>query len=145
MYEFVDRPVTCLDKGGRFLIWSIRSWTLVVRSQKCPGPTLAPAFAQWRMIGGLQPFLRLMVTLDRDALQPMRFCSLRCNRIAEDEAVLLALFAALARGETDGACRTLALLVGEDGVGDALGAVGGVATAMAVADIIPRSPDRARS
>ena len=26
MYEFVDRPITSLDKGCRFLIWSMRSW-----------------------------------------------------------------------------------------------------------------------
>lgn len=26
MYDYIDRPVTSLDHGGRFLVWAVRSW-----------------------------------------------------------------------------------------------------------------------
>lgn len=144
MYQFVDRPVTCLDKGCRFLVWSIRSWTLLAKARRCPGPALAPAFAKWRMIGGLQPFLRLMLTLDRDSLDTMRFCSLNCQRISEHEAILLALSAMTARGEMCAARDTLGLLVGEDAIGDALGALAALCAALDQAGIVPCVPHDAR-
>jgi hypothetical protein len=144
VYQFVDRPVACLDKGCRFLVWSMRSWTLLARARQCPGPALAPAFAKWRMIGGLQPFLRLMLTLDRDSLDTMRFCSLNCQRISEHEAILLALSTSAARGEMCAVRDTLALLIGEDAIGDALGALAALCTALEKAGIAPHIPDDAR-
>lgn len=140
MYAFVDRPVTSLDMGCRFLVWSMRSWVAVVRARTCPGPALAPAFAKWRMIAGLQPFLRLMLALERDALEPLGFCSLRCNRISEHEAVLLAAFAALGRGDPDIARDTLALLVEPELLGDCIGAAAQLAQALHQASIVPGVP-----
>jgi hypothetical protein len=141
LYAFVDRPVTSLDKGCRFLVWSMRSWVAVVRSRTCPGPALAPAFARWRMIAGLQPFLRLMLSLDRDALDRLQFCSLRCNRICEHEAVLLSVFTALASEDTGTARDTLALLVNPDTLGDCFGAAAEVAQVLHRADIAPGKPE----
>jgi hypothetical protein len=142
LYAFVDRPVTSLDKGCRFLVWSMRSWVAVVRESTCPGPALAPAFARWRMISGLQPFLRLMLTLNRDALEQFRFCSLDCNRISEHEAVLLALFVTLASGDRVTARNTLALMVNEEGLGDALAAIEAVSGALFAAGLDPAAPGR---
>jgi hypothetical protein len=144
MYEFVDRPVTSLDKGCRFLIWSMRSWILVASHKECPGQTLAPAFAQWKMIGGLQPFLRLMITLNRDSLDKVQFCSLNCNRVSEHEAVLLSLFVELADGDRIRSRDTISLLVSDEAVGDLLNAVTGLSNSLRHAEIEPRRPDHAR-
>lgn len=144
MYEFVDRPVTSLDKGCRFLIWSMRSWILVTSHRECPGQTLAPAFAQWNMIGGLQPFLRLMITLNRDSLETIRFCSLNCNHISEDEAILLSVFVDLADGQSVRVRDTISLVVSEDAVGDLLGAATGLSASLRRAAIEPQRPDHAR-
>lgn len=144
MYEFVDRPVTALDKGCRFLIWSMRSWVLVASHKECPGQTLAPAFAQWKMIGGLQPFLRLMITLNRDSLEKVQFCSLSCNRVSEHEAILLSIFVELADSQRIRARDTISLLVSDDAVGDLLGACTGLSASLRHAEIEPRRPDHAR-
>src|SRR3546814_4082893 len=37
--------------------------------KRCPARMLAPAFAKWRMIGGLQAFHRTMLLFNRDALE----------------------------------------------------------------------------
>ncbi|MCB2048266.1 MAG: hypothetical protein KDE32_08570 [Novosphingobium sp.] len=145
MYAFVDRPVTSLDRGSRFLIWSMRSWSLAVRQKHCPGPLLAPAFAKWRMIGALQPFLRLMIAFERDSLMPVSFCSLRCLRIAEHEAIMLAVFVAMTSGDRLSVRDTLAGLVSEELVGDALGSVEAIASALAKAELVPAAPDAMRS
>ena len=144
MYEFVDRPITSLDKGCRFLIWSMRSWILVASHRECPGPTLAPAFAQWNIIGGLQPFLRLMITLNRESLETVRFCSLNCNRVSEHEAILLNIFVELAEGQRVRARDTMALLVNDDAVGDLLGAMMDLSASLTHAAIEPRRPDHAK-
>lgn len=144
MYEFVDRPVTSLDKGCRFLIWSMRSWILVASHKECPGQTLAPAFAQWKMIGGLQPFLRTMITLNRDSLEKVQFCSLNCNRVSEHEAILLSIFVELADGDRIRARDTISLLVSDEAVGDLLGAVTDLSSSLRHAEIEPRRPDHAR-
>lgn len=140
MYAFVDRPVTSLDKGSRFLVWSMRNWVMAVHGRTCPGPALAPAFAKWRMVSGLQPFLRLMLVLNRDALDEMRFCPLGCNRISEDEALILSLFVTVAAGDRLAARDTLALMLGEDALGDALCAMGQVSGALCAADMVPAAP-----
>ena len=140
MYAFVDRPVTSLDEGSRFLVWSMRSWATVVHSRTCPGPALAPAFAKWRMIAGLQPFLRLMLALDRDALVHLQFCALPCNRICEHEAVLLSVYSALGRGDTSTARDTLALLVNPDSLGDSFGAAVEISQVLHQASLVPCEP-----
>jgi hypothetical protein len=140
VYAFVDRPVTSLDRGCRFLVWSMRSWVLAVHGRTCPGPALAPAFAKWRMVSGLQPFLRLMLVLNRDALHELHFCSLKCNRISEDEAVVLSLFVTIASSHRLAARDTLALIVGEDALGDALCAIEQVSGALCAADMAPAAP-----
>lgn len=144
MYEFVDRPVTSLDKGCRFLLWSMRSWILVASHKECPGQTLAPAFAQWKMIGGLQPFLRLMITLNRDSLDKIQFCSLNCNRVSEHEAILLSIFVGLAQGERIRARDTISMLVCDDAVADVLCAASGLAASLSHAEIEPGWPSHAR-
>ena len=136
MYEYLDRAVASLERGECFLIWSMRSWVSVMRNGRCAAPALAPAFARWDMIRGLQPFARFMLLLDREALQPLALCKLECRTVAEHEALVLAM---VRRCAADDPCRTrdtLALFVREEAVGDTLAALTQVAEAMRQAALL---------
>lgn len=118
MYDFLDRPVTSLDHGGRFLVWSTRSWVKAVSERKCPTSVIAGAFGKWDMLQGLQPFLRMMALFNRHGLENFQFCALQCNHVSEHEAIIISLVCAL-RDERPAALReTLDLLVEEEAVGD---------------------------
>lgn len=140
MYEFLDQPVTSLDRGGRFLIWSMRSWVQTLAKNQCQPSAIAPAFAKWSMLGGLRPFHRTMLILNREALETIQFCSLACNHVAEHEAIILGLVSNLSARRTAVARDTLSLLVAEDSVGDLLGTLSELAAAMATAGLAPGSP-----
>lgn len=140
MYDFVDRPVTALCKGGRFLIWSMRSWTVALGGQVCPASTIAPAFAKWRMIGGLQPFHRTMLLLNRDALEVMQIAPLDCGLVSEDEALLLALVRSASRAEDLATRKTLDMLVDSQATGDLMSSLGSLCQSLAKAGLIPRTP-----
>lgn len=114
MYQFVDRPITALDPGGRVLVWSMRTWVRATARSACGAGALAPAYARWRMIGALQPFHRLMLRLNAHALETFAFCLPGCARISEHEAILLALVAEVSSGSPGRAGRTVAHLVDED-------------------------------
>lgn len=137
MYAYVDRPLDSLDEGCRFLVWSMRAWVTQMGHGACPARTLGPAFARWKLIGALQPFHRMMLVLNRDGAETMRFAPLPCPRVAEDEAILIGLVSQM---HTDGASRarrTIELLVTEDGVGDMLEAISQLAAAMAITGVFP--------
>lgn len=137
MYEFVDRPVTSLDHGGRFLVWSMRSWVKAMGDRSCPAGAIAPAFGQWRMLSGLQPFLRLMAMFNRHGLENFQFCALPCNHISEHEAIIVSLLCNL-REERSGLVHdTLALLVEEEAIGDLLTSLSQLGKALEVAQISP--------
>jgi hypothetical protein len=137
MYEFVDRPLSSLDEGCRFLVWSMRAWVSAIGSKRCPAQTLAPVFARWRMIGGLQPFHRAMLLFNRDALETLVFCPMACDRVSEHEAIILQLVTAL-RDRGPGTARdTLDLLIAEESVGDVLETLSRLGAAMAIAGIFP--------
>lgn len=142
MYEFLDRTVTSLDKADRFLIWSMRTWVKSLGQDQCPASVVAPAFARWHMIGGLQPFHRSMLILNRNALEKIAFCSLQCNHVSEHEAILLSLVHALANGKPVQAKDVLTLLVDEDGVGDALESLNSLAHAMRNASLFVSEPPK---
>ena len=147
MYEFLDRRVTTLDQGGRFLIWSMRSWATAAghnhkqgslpRQMQCPASVIAPAFAKWRMISGLQPFHRLMLLLSRHALETIQFNNLPCHHVAEHEAILISLICGLGEGQPEAAAGTLALIVEEDRRDEVLQAMCELTAAMAAASILP--------
>lgn len=142
MYEFVDRPVTSLDHGGRFLVWSMRSWVKAMGDKTCPAGTIAPAFGQWRMLPGLQPFLRMMALFNRHGLENFQFCALPCNHISEHEAIIISLVCALRDSRPDLVRDTLAFLVEEERIGDVLAALTDLGRAMDTAAIYPVRAER---
>ena len=144
MYQYVDRPLSALDEGCRFLVWSMRAWVTAIGNKRCPAQTLAPVFARWRMIGGLQPFHRSMLLFNRDALETFGFCPMACDHVSEHEAMILELVTSL---RDRGPCETRAtldLLIAEESVGDVLESLSKLGAAMAVAGIFPQEPVAAR-
>lgn len=137
MYEFVDRPVTSLDHGGRLLVWSMRSWVKAMGDRACPAGAIAPVFAQWRMLPGLQPFLRVMALFNHKGLETFQFCALPCNHISEHEAIIVSLLCALRDSRPDAVQGTLALLVEEEAIGDCLASLTALGRAMDAAAIYP--------
>ncbi|MET1755427.1 hypothetical protein ABVV53_08135 [Novosphingobium sp. RD2P27] len=137
MYQFVDRPLESLDCGCRFLVWSMRAWVTSMGQHTCPAQALAPAFARWRMIGGLQAFHRTMLLFNRDALETFGFAPLACSRVSEHEAIILSLLMALRDNGAGTARDTLELILQEDAVGDLLDSLSKVGAALAVAGIFP--------
>jgi hypothetical protein len=140
MYDFLDRPVTGLDQGGRFLIWSMRSWVKAMNDRQCPGSVLGAAFARWNMIAGLQPFLRTMALLNRSGLETFQFCALSCNHVSEHEAIILSLVCALRDERPEMLRDTLALLIEEDSIGDILAPLSTLGRTMGEAAIFPARP-----
>jgi hypothetical protein len=140
MYEFLDRPVTGLDHGGRFLVWSMRSWVGAAGEKTCPANRLAPAFARWQMLSGFQPFLRMMALFNRYGLAELGFGALRCNHVSEHEAIILSLLASLRDGRRARLPATLAMLVDEDGIGGLIEALAQLGNAMDAAGIYPQPP-----
>lgn len=140
MYQYVDRPLSSLDEGSRFLVWSMRAWVTAIGHKRCPAQLLAPAFAKWRMIGGLQPFHRAMMLFNRDALETFAFCPMACTHVSEHEAVILELVTSLRDRGAQATRETLELVVADDSVGDLLETLSRLGAAMAIAGIFPCEP-----
>lgn len=130
MYEFVDRPVAQLGRGGQLMVWAMRSWVAAIGDRQCPGGRIAGGFAAWGMLPGLHPFLRMMALFNRHGLANLEFCSPRCPRVSEHEAIILQLVSSAQAGTGSGAVAILVLLAEEDYIGDLALAVGQLARAM---------------
>ena len=138
MYHFLDRPVTTLDAGGRFLIWAMRSWVKVMGERSCPGTAIAYAFGRWNVIAGLQPFLRIMALFNRHGLETFQFCALQCNHVSEHEAILLSLVCDLRDAEPQAIRDTLAMLIEEDQIGELIAALTVLGRSLERGGILPR-------
>ena len=110
MYDFLDRPVSSLNVGGRVLVWSMRQWVRSAATGRCPCSDVGPAFHHWGLLAGLSQFQLMMVTLARNSREKMTFCDPDCGCIGESEALLLEMFCTL-RERGDGALRQTAKLV----------------------------------
>ena len=120
MYDFVDRPVSTLDEGARFLVWSMRSWVKAMSERRCPAGEIGGAFAKWNVIAGLKPFVRIMALFNRHGLETFQFCQLRCDHVSEHEALILSLVCAVRDQRPEILHDTLLLLIEEEQVGDML-------------------------
>lgn len=120
MYEFIDRPVTSLDHGGRFLVWAMRTWVSSMNKRECPANAVAPGFGGLGLLAGLHPFLQMMALFNRHALQNLAFCSPACDHVSEHEAIILGLVSEGPGSAARTLPRTLALLIEEDHITDML-------------------------
>lgn len=142
MYEFVDRPVTSLDHGGRFLVWSMRSWVRAMGDKRCPGEVMAAAFAKWNMTLGLQSFLRVMALFNRHGLETFGFCQLQCNHISEHEAIIISMVCSLRDSRPEAVRGVVEQLIDEDFVDHFIGAMSALGRSMDQASIFPSRPTR---
>jgi hypothetical protein len=144
MYEFVDRPVRALDREACLLVWSLRAWVMARSARQCPGGVLAGPFARSGRLAALQPFLRLMATLDRHALAPMMFHPLACPRVCEQEAVLISLIAAVPDAPATLIRDAVEMLVDEAAVAEAVAALAELGAALATGGRSGDDPDGGR-
>jgi hypothetical protein len=140
MYHFVDQPVTSLDRGGRFLVWSMRNWVKAVGDRVCPASVIAGPFRKWDVLPGLQPFLRMMALFNRHGLENFQFCALACNHVSEHEAIIISLIVAMRESRPEAVRKTIGLLVEEDGIGEVISALAALGKAMDSAAIYPGWP-----
>ncbi|MCE7796920.1 hypothetical protein LWE61_10150 [Sphingobium sufflavum] len=142
MYDYVDRPVTALDHGGRFLVWTLRNWVRALADGYCPAAAVGPAFAKWDMMAAFPPFHRMLSILNAHGLDTIAVAPVECRHVAEHEAVLLSLIAGFDQRPPDRVRDTVALLVEEAHVGTMLADLSTLGGAMMDAGIFPRRPAR---
>lgn len=116
MYNLLDRPVSILPEGSRFLLWAMRAWVTVRRKGACPPAGLAPAFLKMSAIDALPHFHIVMSTLSCDAREELDFHCLHNHTINETEAVLLRLWSDMAAGDECAAIAVIEMLLKDEAV-----------------------------
>lgn len=111
MYAFIDRPVTRLGAGSRFILWAMRASANAERRDRCPRRAIGGSFVNMGAGAALVDFDEAMAVLRRAPGQPLAFGAVGCRCIAEGEALMLALWAMLAAGKDDLALATLRLMI----------------------------------
>jgi hypothetical protein len=99
VYQFLDRTVSELAPGDALLIWAMRQWVHAMRGGRCPCAALGPTLAARRLGAMLPDFNIAMMLLDREGCAELHFRPVNCGKVGDDEALVLALHAAAARGE----------------------------------------------
>jgi hypothetical protein len=144
MYDFIDQHVTSLDRGGQFLIWSMRNWVLSVQNRQCPRNAIGPAFAKWGMIGALQHFHKTMMLLSKEGLETLQFSPPACLQISDDEAIMLSLFRSLRDELPEQVRAMIEMLVTESYVAPLFAALTAVSMRLADSGLIPEAPTPSR-
>ncbi|WP_404477210.1 hypothetical protein [Novosphingobium sp. BL-52-GroH] len=116
MYDFIDRPVSELDNDGRFLLWAMRGWGHCAGKGNCPARSLDRAFAGFNAATVLPDFHLAMALLSRRAAERLVLAPMGCVRIAEHEALLLALWRDVGIGRRENVRATLEHIVPADTV-----------------------------
>ncbi|NIJ22246.1 hypothetical protein FHS95_003961 [Sphingomonas naasensis] len=99
MYQYLDRSVSDLAPGDALLVWAMRQWVAAMRGGRCPCAALGPALAARRLGTMLPDFNIAMMLLDREGVGELQFRAVGCLSLGDDEALLLALHAAAAKGQ----------------------------------------------
>lgn len=123
MYDFVDRPLISLDHNSRFALWAMRAWVLAIWSRRCPMAALAAIFAKWEMAAALADFHTFMTILNGHGQAAIRFAPPCCAFVGDDEAVLLAMVATAAAGDSEQLRATTGLLIGPSAAAAAVDAL----------------------
>jgi hypothetical protein len=144
MYDFFDQRVTNLDRGGQFLVWSMRNWVLAIQNRQCPPNAIGPAFAKWGMIGALPHFHMAMMILSKEGLETLQFSPIGCLHVSDDEALMLSLFRSLRDDLPDQVRGMTELLVTEGFVAPLFAALTAVSMQLAESGLIPEAPAPSR-
>jgi hypothetical protein len=120
-----------LASGDALLVWAMRRWVDAMRGGRCPCAALGPTLAA-RGLGTMLPDFNIaMMLLDREGHSQLQFRPVACGRVGDDEALLLALHAAAARGEEKLVGRIAEALVKPDAQRSLQFAAGRIAQIMA--------------
>ena len=99
MYQFLDRSVSDLAASDALLVWAMRQWVEAMRGGRCPCAALGPTLSARRLTAMLPDFNIAMMLLDREGHAQLQFRPVACGEVSDDEALLLSLHAAAARGQ----------------------------------------------
>ena len=116
MYDLVDRPVSILPEGSRFILWAMRAWVTVQGRGDCPPAKLSPAFLKMSAIEALPHFHIAMSTLNCAGRDAVHFHCPHRGEIGDSEAVLLRLWSDMANGDECAAIKVVEMLVRNDAV-----------------------------
>lgn len=100
MYRYLDRPMSALGTPERLLVWAMRHWVQSLGLGRCACGTLSTAFRGHGVAEALDDFYLAMKELNDNAQALVRFAPPCCGHVNDDEAKLLALFDAGARGSS---------------------------------------------
>lgn len=140
MYDFVDRPVTSLNRGGRFLIWAMRNWVGALANNGCPCSSVGPAFRKWGMTAGFPHFHVMMVLLNREGQETFRFGPVGHERVTEHEALIVGMIRAVRDVPADRMREGAVLMVREGSVPPLMIAMSALGEALVEADLWPAPP-----
>lgn len=140
MYDFVDRPVTSLNRGGRMLVWAMRHWVRAVQTGRCPCGDIRPAFDGKALGAAFPHFHVMMAVLNRHAVEKLRFGPVDCERVSEHEALVMAMVCATRGPDPVRAERTASLIVDPAQVTHLLVPMVALAHALADANRLPAGP-----
>lgn len=135
MYDFVDRRPGELGNAGRFMLWAMRGWNEAVARNACPPLALYPGFSRLGASAALNDFHVASTLIRREARVPLDIAPMKSLRVAEDEAVLLALWRGVAREDSGLVAATLKLLVKTDVILPIAAAMTGCCTQLKVAGL----------
>jgi hypothetical protein len=131
VYQYLDRTVSELAAADALLVWAMRQWVDAMRGGRCPCAAIGPTLAARRLAAMLPDFNIAMMLLDREGHSQLQFRPVACGRVGDDEALLLALHAAAARGEEKLVGRIAEALVKPDAQRSLQFAAGRIAQIMA--------------
>ena len=137
MYDLVDRPVSILPEGSRFLLWAMRAWVTVQGRGDCPPATLSPAFLKMSAIEALPHFHIAMSTLNHAGREAIHFHCLHRGQIGDSEAVLLRLWSDMAAGDECAAIAVIEMLVRADAVTGFFSAIRSAVPGLEAAGLTP--------
>lgn len=137
MYEFVDRRVTGLGLGGRFMIWAMRQWIETLGEGRCPCSGIGPTFQKWGMMAGFPHFHLMMAVLNRDATEQLRFAPVDHDHVTEHQALMLSMVAGSHAADDARTQGTVSLIVRPQAVDPVTMALAGLAEALAAAGLLP--------
>jgi hypothetical protein len=99
VYQYLDHSTSDLSASEALLVRAMRQWVAAMRGGRCPCAALGPTLAARRLGAMLADFNIAMMLLDREGHAKLQFRPVDCGRVGDDEALLLSLHSAAARGE----------------------------------------------
>ena len=131
MYEYIDRHPADLQPAEQFILAATRRWMTATRDRTTPMTALYRSFAQMGAAGALTDFHLVMFLVHREISGRIRIAPLEHGQVWEDEAVLIALWRAVAEG-ADHAKGTLERLIGPEAVQLVFGIMANCTTSLAL-------------